>query len=540
MPALLIALFLVFQTPPAEPKLATVEGAVVHAASKAAVRKAKVTLTSIGAENTTSMETGDDGRFTLKEVKPGRYRVSAEKTGYQTTAYGARRPADAVGQVLRIDAGAALTGIDIALPRQGAIAGKILDADNEPVRGALVLALANIYYLNGRRTRIPRGSVPVMSSDLGEYRIGSLPPGKYIICAIPSSFVQPAPLAKEAKPGTEDALVTTCYPNVHQMADATQFEIKDSTEIPGIDMRLIKTRTVTVQGRISGVPAGAGSITILNLNTKTAGPMGNAIHPRALVQGVDGKFEFKNVAPGSYILHTLPTGLGNSAFIVKANVEVGDQPITDLQVPAITPFEIKGKVIAEPGPEMKLGSVRVILSPADDITSTVSMGNPNADGDLALGNLVPGRHRVQLTGVPYTHYVREIRAGDLLAEGDEVDIPASATQLTIVLALGRAEVNGLARNDKGEPFAGAHVGLIPEPRRPFRIKATRTDQSGAFKFMGVAPGEYWLVALETVEPGSLQDDEFLKPMRTKLKKVQVEDGGSQGAELTVLPAAPDR
>ena len=363
----------------------------------------------------------------------------------------ARKPGEGLGQVLRVDPGAALTSLDIALPKHGVIAGKILDADNEPVARALVMALANIYYQSGRRARIPRGAIPVISNDLGEYRIGQLPPGRYIVCAIPANFYQPSPEAKESKPGSQEAAVATCFPNVPQMAEASQLDIKDSTEVTGIDIRLLKTRTVTVQGRITGVPAGGGSVTILNLNTKTAGPMGNAIHPRAYVLTAEGKFEFKNVPPGSYILHSLPTGLGNAPFVVKTNVEIGDQPVTDLQVPAVVPFEIKAKIHAEPGPELKIGSIRVILTPADEISSALAMGTANADGDLTLANLVPGRYRVNLAGLPSSHYVREIRAGDQVAPGDEVDIPTAATVLALSFALGRAEINGVAHNNKANP-----------------------------------------------------------------------------------------
>ncbi len=541
MTALIPLLVLLFQTP-GEPKLATLEGVVTHAATKTPIRKAKVTLTPLGAPADTgaSGETGDDGKFLLKDVKPGRYRLNAEKAGYENTAYGARRPGESQGQALRVDAGTSLSRLDIALPKHGVIAGKVFDADNEPAPKALVMALVNIYVQNGRRSRIPRGSVPVMSNDIGEYRIGELPPGKYIVCAIPLAFLQPSTDIKESKPKTEDANSTTCYPNVPQMNDATVIEIKDASEIPGTDLRLIRTKTVSVQGRIAGVPPGAGTITILNLNTPTSGRMGNAIHPRAIVQTADGRFDFKNVPPGSYILHTLPTGLGNAPFVVKQPLNVGDQPITDLVVQALTPFEVKAKIAAEPGPELKIGSIRVVMTPADDITSALAMGTANADGDLTLANVVPGRYRVAFTGLPPTHYIREIRAGDQVAPGDEFDIPNASTVVSFALAVAKGEINGVAHNDKGEPVAGAHVGLVPDPRRPFRLRVGRTDQNGSFRITAVPPGEYQLLALDSVEQGSLEDDEFLKPLRSKMKKVRVDEGGAQSFQLAVLPgvAAP--
>lgn len=531
----LLALFL--QAPATQdatgPKPARIEGSVTHAGSKAAIRKAKVTLRGVDNDSQTTAETGDDGKYIFKDIKPGRYRLSAEKAGYEATPYGSRKPGDS-GQVLAVAQAQEFLGIDVGLIKQGAIAGKVLDADNEPVAKALVMALTRTYYQNGRHALLPKGSIPIISNDLGEYRIGALPPGSYIICAIPSNFYQPTPFAKESKPGVEDAGITTCFPNVTQMSEASPLEIKDSTEIPGIDVRLAKSKTVTVQGQITGVPPSAGSVTILNLNTKASGPMGNAIHPRTMVSSADGKFEFKNVPPGSYVLHTLPTGLGNAPFVVKSVLDVGDQPLVNLAVPAVVPFEVKAKVEAEPGPELKLPSVRIILTGADEITPALAMGTANADGDVVLANVIPGKHRINIAGIPATHYIREIRVGDKVAEGDSIEIDGPASKLSLSIALGKAEVSGGVQNDKGDPLPGVKVALIPDPLRPFRIRVTSTDQNGMFKLGTLAPGDYQAVAMESVDNGALEDEEFLKPLRTKLQRVKVEAEGAQSLKLKVV------
>jgi hypothetical protein len=182
-----------------------------------------------------------------------------------------------------------------------------------------------------------------------------------------------------------------------------------------------------------------------------------------------------------------------------------------------------------------MASVRVILQPADEITSSLAMATANADGELTLGNVVAGRHRVLITGVPATHYVREIRSGDEVAAGDEVEIAGSTTKLAIALALGRAEINGVAKNEKGDPVPGVHIALIPKPRRAYRMRTARSDQNGVFKLPTLPPGEFYLVALDSVDPGSLEDDEVIKPILSKMKAVKVEAEGAQAHELTVLP-----
>ena len=70
-----------------EPKLATIEGTVTHSSSKVPIRKAKVTVSSLRGQMSNTAETGDDGKFIVKDVQPGRYRITAERSGYETTAY---------------------------------------------------------------------------------------------------------------------------------------------------------------------------------------------------------------------------------------------------------------------------------------------------------------------------------------------------------------------------------------------------------------------------------------------------------------------
>ena len=530
----LLVVLLAFQGA-AEPKPANIRGTIIHAGSKTPIRKAKVNLTPVGGDSPSTVDSGDDGAFELKDVKPGRYRLNVTKAGYEPTAYGARALGDP-GQVIRVDQGAALTRIDVALPKHAVISGKVVDTDGEPVSKALVMAMTTMYYQNGRKTRIPRGTLPVMSNDLGEFRIGELPPGKYIVCAVPVNFYQPSTDTKPSKPATEEVSVTTCFPNVRDMNEGSQIEIKDGAEIPGTDIRMLKAASVTVQGHLTGLPAGSGMITILNLNEKGFGPMGNAMHPRSLVQSADGRFEFKNVPAGSYILHTMPTGLGNTPYVVKATLDVGNQPITDLQVSAVVPFEIKGTITAEPGSEVKIGSMRIVLTPADEIISALAMATPNAEGELTVANVIPGRHRVAIAGLPPTHYVKEIRVGDKIADGDELDISDSSAKLAFLFGFAKGEVNGSVQDDKGEPVPGAVIGLIPTPRKAFRVRSVRADQNGTFKLGNVPPGDYEVVALDRIENGAWEDDEYLKPVHSKMTKVKVEDG-AQSLQLKLQTIA---
>ena len=63
--------------------------------------------------------------------------------------------------------------LKLKLTPTGAITGRILDAEGEPIPGADV------------RAEGPRGSYQASSDEQGRYRIGGLNPGKYRIRAAP-------------------------------------------------------------------------------------------------------------------------------------------------------------------------------------------------------------------------------------------------------------------------------------------------------------------------------------------------------------------
>ena len=81
------------QQPSPDNQLASIDGAVVNAVSKEPVRKAHVTLSaSDGSQNTQLVAITDEvGHFRFADLSPGRYRLSAQKSGFLDASYGANQ-----------------------------------------------------------------------------------------------------------------------------------------------------------------------------------------------------------------------------------------------------------------------------------------------------------------------------------------------------------------------------------------------------------------------------------------------------------------
>src|SRR4051794_24604763 len=113
---------LVLNAQPPKPGTATIEGRVYNSLTNAAIRKTTVILTANQIQLTA--ETDGEGRFQFSGLPAGTYRVRANRAGFHERQ--SRRP------VVLAEADHA-RDVDIRMPPQSAIAGRVVDEDGDPV-----------------------------------------------------------------------------------------------------------------------------------------------------------------------------------------------------------------------------------------------------------------------------------------------------------------------------------------------------------------------------------------------------------------------
>src|SRR5689334_18962787 len=113
---LAVSTYLVLQSPAVPPAAeqaakSTIEGVVLRADSKEPIAGAKVSVLPVGGPaqlpfnaRTVSATTDQDGKFTLKDLEAGQYRLTAGRNGYARQEYGQRALARP-GIVLNVLAG---------------------------------------------------------------------------------------------------------------------------------------------------------------------------------------------------------------------------------------------------------------------------------------------------------------------------------------------------------------------------------------------------------------------------------------------------
>lgn len=533
-----VLLTLLLQAPAEEPKKPWIEGTVVEESSGQPVQKATVTLAraGLGAINPPKAETGADGTFRFDDIEAGRYVVYAEKTGYARRAAGAKNDGLLRGTQIRV-AGKDGAKVEIRLVKQGLITGKVTDAEGEPMQGAIVLPLRPVYQ-RGKKTWMPIvQAIPPTTNDAGEYRLSSLPAGKYLVCVMPLGVISGARMTtatpKAGPSGKPETSVVSCYPNVTERSQAVAVEVADAAEVPGINVQLARRVVTSVKGQITGLPASPPPMIALALSPRGSGVIGMTLANRAILTGGTGKFEFQNVTAGSYILHTLPLPTGMGGVTVKMPVEIGDEPVADLSVPVIAPLEVHGRFVLDGSDEAPklLNGGRVILAPSDEVYQTVPQASINADGTFSLAGVAVDKYTLTVTGLPDGSYLKAVRYGDQSRDDSTVEITSPPAPFTLVVSAAGATVTGPVQDDKGDPAPGVFVALLHKGKNTSRNRVTRVDDKGVFRIQGMAPGEYAVFAAEDLEDGALEDDDYVKPFLAKAMTVKVESGGQQALTL---------
>src|SRR5687767_1276937 len=86
----------------------------------------------------------EDGRFLIRDIEPGEYRLQAQSPLYGGAAYGQRKP-DGPGAILTIAPGQRLSDLKISMAPTGTIAGRVTGRGGEPLAYANVQALRYLY-----------------------------------------------------------------------------------------------------------------------------------------------------------------------------------------------------------------------------------------------------------------------------------------------------------------------------------------------------------------------------------------------------------
>jgi hypothetical protein len=272
--------------------------------------------------------------------------VYVSKSGY---ADGGLDPRLSFGEAaIALKQGEWVSNVSLKLWRNGGISGRVVDEANEPVVGIPVRALRVI--LAAGLPQLAVGPI-ARTDDRGMYRIGSLPPGKYIVMvpsvqssapvstaartlagrkpdANPSAingaglnigterlvignYVTPPPVtAATAVPDRLMAYPTVFYPGAPLLTSATPIDLAAGQEKSGVDLALQPVPTVRVSGTVVSSSAIDPNF-VLRLIPRGSESLGVGSEQATALVSASGAFTFLAVPSGSY---TIDAGLNVTRF----------------------------------------------------------------------------------------------------------------------------------------------------------------------------------------------------------------------------------
>ncbi len=526
----------------------SIAGRVVDSTSGAPLHRARVEIHVEGHNDVRGMAPSDgDGRFLLRALPAGKYRIEVSRRGYGTMAYGARRPFGE-GRVLALGAGEHITDLTIRLPRLGVITGTVTGADGEPLAQAWVQTLRR-QFARGKLGWTPWGGA--QTDDKGRFRLFGVTPGRYLVSASRQFETIPAPNPGDpaAEQNNRLAYATTYAPGTALRHEAREIELGPGQTLEGVEiaMQVIRPIKLGVQAQLpvqlpqpetgetsSDVPPAPRPQNQPMINIHLTDAPGSADTMTNWGGGfpAGGRFEYPNLPPGKYVLSGEVT-IDGRMYVARQEVDLsgGELEVTLPFAPAI---ELRGNLRLEGAEAGTATEHRVFLVPGDGrYYQTPPSAQVQPDGTFVLPNVRPGLWDIGVEPLPKGGYLKSMTLGDEdVLRKDMVITGPTAARLEIVLSAAGAELSGQV-----EDAGATTVLLAPQGDNAAVLSfygVTGVDDQGAFHFRGLTPGVYKLYAFDDLEQGAWMDPSFLTPFAEQGTVVELQEGPNTAVHVALI------
>jgi hypothetical protein len=433
--------------------------------------------------------TNGNGQFVFRKLTKGVYRMTAVHAGYVDGAYGQRRPA---GSSLALDLAEGQRAGDVVIPmwQHASIAGTVVDEAGEPAIGVSVRAYQRRVVLGRLRVTEARSST---TDDRGTYRMTGLVPGSYFVAlvwhetSVPNSVselfrngvlgndpkmmevmrdrismgaggistpgspsgVQTGGVWRDLAPGVavppvgpEDGAVyiypTQFYPGVPSAARARAITLQSGDTRDGIDFALRPVKASRVSGTVMGLEGPLANTVVHLMPAQDEGL--TDLETAATMTGTGGEFTLIGVPSGQYVIKVVKT----PRAIVPSNP----------QMTTTTQISVGSSMV------MSSGSSAPNNAPPPPVPD-----DPTQAGEAAVA----------------------------VADADVKDVLVTLQRGPRVT--GHFEFDGTRDRPDAAAMSRIYVSLEPVETRvdygPGGIdQSGRGDETGNFKTVGVAPGQY--------------------------------------------------
>ncbi len=550
---------------PARRGTAVIRGRVIAADSEAPIRRARVSWVPERSSSNRGLQpasvmTDAGGRYEIPNLPAGRYRVYARRSGYLLMGFGARRGGtsaravptqEQMGNPIDLADGQTFPKADFRLPRAAAIVGRIQDEFGDPLIASRVVA-TRFEIADGRRRLVPFATDA--TDDLGEYRLSGLPPGSYYVVASAPAYLRSA----------RTSYADMFYPGVPDRVQARPVAIREGQEISEITMMLPALRLARLSGRVimaRGVPARSASISVLRRSE--TGDTQTMTFP-STVQAT-GQFTLSGIPPGECDLIAEAAEYGPPEFGVL-HVSVGSEDIEGLTINTGAEGRVTGSVKTDTGAPLPVPQTTAttpagrpmpasfitvgwivalgVEDGSDGVLGPATRGNASAPGVFTSSgsfsaSVRPGPRVIDVNGMPPGWGIVSVTSGARNLTDFPVEVqPGTTFGVQIVISDRLPEISGTAVDADGKPASDYEVVVFPRDSSRWlpgcaMIRSDRPNQRGEFRFAGLRPGAYYVVAVASDDEADWTDPNVLYNLRAVSERITVALGDKKTVQLKI-------
>jgi hypothetical protein len=523
----------------------SVSGRVIWVGIGAGIRKVVVKLERVNAEGQTAQDyvtsTDIEGRFRFEGVAAGTYGVTLQRAGFVRTGTKPEEPP------VTVTAGQETSGLLYKMEATGVIAGKITEADGDPLPGVSVW-VSRVGKSGaaefGAHEEVDNETGQEATNDLGEFRIANLKAGQYIVQA-QAHGMNPAPdPADKGKQKDLGTYALTYFPGTTDTKAATPIQVT-AGGTASANFSVLTSRTYHVSGTVT-VAGNPRNIQMYLVSTTG--------QTEAVGLNEGGRFEFAGVLPGTYVAQIVDMSApGNGGApethtqMIGSPIVVSNSDVSGLVLQPEAGGSVNGKVRTEDGSTLEWRGMNISLVrvPQDEelpqLSDIGALGGSAAlkeDGSFEMKDVAGAMYLIFMGGQSSQfgdYYLKSVMVDgrETVDTGFEV---RAATTVDVVLGAKGAEVDGTVVDADGNGLGGVTVMSLPPVGKQKRMdlyQRVETDATGHFSMKSIPPGAYVIVAIQEA-PDNPWTPEFLSKYGDKGELVDLGEGDKKSIVVKIV------